>query len=118
MEKINRTIDDINCDFYCWTTFHSSGFTHHCNLVINGYFEAENIRVFWINRTWESWTYQSVCKKAINILINDFISEKEKEFKAENGYKKLTEKRKADFLEYLENIKEYQFYKKLREALR
>lgn len=41
----------------CWTNHHQYGFTHNINCM------GVKARVCWCNRTWESFTYESVLKR-------------------------------------------------------
>lgn len=71
-----------------------SGFAHDTTLFINGVEKTENT-CHYLNRTWECYTYQTVMMGAVRELINDRRIRLEKKYKEENGFSKLTEKRRS-----------------------
>lgn len=58
--KINENIE-IVCDYASGVR---DGFTHIAKLMLNGQ-EVDSARVHYINRTWESYEFQSVMRKLI-----------------------------------------------------
>lgn len=90
---------------YCST---KTGFAHKTTLFENDR-EIGNYRVNYINRTWESYTFQSVMKNCIwNILENrlfDFLNN----YKYKNGIVRFKRGQKEELkkgFEKLENVKE------------
>ena len=43
-----------------------NGFKHTANLLHNGYSVKKEVKVNYLNRTWEAFTFETVLKKAIN----------------------------------------------------
>ena len=85
-----------------------NGFAHDTTLFIDGRKHGE-ASCHYLNRTWESYRYQTVMKRCIGNIIEvneaDYIAV----YKADNGIKRLTaEKRDAVIREFYEqeNIKE------------
>lgn len=55
--KINKKIQ-IVCD----TLSTRNGFKHEASLILNGY-DIDKVKINYLNRTWERFTYDSVIKK-------------------------------------------------------
>jgi hypothetical protein len=66
-----------------------SGFKHVTRVYIDGQFEIENT-AYYLNRTWESYRYQSVMKQAIYNLIEREKKRLKEEYKASNGKKRVS----------------------------
>ena len=86
-----------------------SGFAHDTTLLING---CERVKhtCHYLNRTWECYRYQTSMYGAINEVINDRINYITKRFKEDNGYNKITAKRKIELSSVLNDdffLKEY-----------
>ena len=94
-----------------------SGFRHETELFIDGW-QAAAARCHYINRTWERYSYQSVMLQAVHNLQEEEEAREKAYFLQVNGYKNMTEHRKAAFLEYLANNETLALYKKIEEALR
>lgn len=62
-----------------------SGFAHDTKVYIDGQFEIKT-SAHYLNRTWESYTYQSVMKQALHLLIEAEKSE----YKQQTGRKRLS----------------------------
>jgi hypothetical protein len=99
---MNRIIyvNEVKYEFICMTDKNYNGFKHIAKLYINGRFANRKERQYY-NRTWEKYDYQSVMldiiKEQIEIL-NSWYLEK---FKTEKGYKRMTDKRKLEFSDYI-----------------
>ncbi len=94
-----------------------SGFMHETELYIDGW-QAGGARCYYINRTWERYSYQSVMLEAVHKLQEEETAREKRNFKAAAGIKNLMERHKPAFLEYLANNETLAFYKKIEEALR
>lgn len=92
------------------------GFAHDTTLLING---CERVKhtCHYLNRTWECYTYQTSMYGAINEVINERIDYITKRFKENNGYSKLTEKRKIELNSVLDNDIFLKEYKAVKECL-
>lgn len=93
-----------------------SGFMHETELYINDW-QASTARCYYINRTWERYSYQSVMLEAVHQLQEKETEREKAYFLQANGYKNMMKHRKAAFMEYLANNEELAFYKKIEEAL-
>jgi hypothetical protein len=78
-----------------------SGFSHTSSLYNNGSLLAVEKRNY-INRTWESYPYQSSMRGAVGNAINNEIAR----VKVEKGIKRLTQTLKQDIIDNSELIKE------------
>lgn len=110
------TIDEKEILFVCNSRNTRHGFAHDCELYINDCYRG-SASCFYLNRTWESYRYQSVMKKAVYTIIDVFRADFETEYKNRNGYKKLTKERREAMEEELKRDNTYIFYKKIYDAL-
>ena len=98
MELKKFEIDGREVEFVNQWRGNRSGFVHETTLFIDGRRVAE-AKCQYYNRTWESYTYQTVMKKAAYQLIEEETEYLREKFMQEHGYKKLTANRKAEFEE-------------------
>ena len=94
-----------------------SGFMHETELYIDGW-PASAGRCYYINRTWERYTYQSVMLEAVHKLQQEETDREKRRFKEIHGIKNIMERHKAAFSEHLKESENLSFYKKIEEALR
>ena len=78
-----------------------SGFSHTSKLYNNGELLAVEKRNY-LNRTWESYPFQSSKKGAVQNAINSEVLKE----KQERGIKRLTEKLRLEIMDSSELIKE------------
>lgn len=78
-----------------------SGFSHTSSLYNNGRLLSVE-KVNYLNRTWESYPYQSSMRGAVENAINNEIAK----VKKERGIKRLTQNLKQEIIENSELIKE------------
>lgn len=83
-------------EFICEWKNTRNGFKHECRLFVNGNFET--VATFnYLNRTWESYQYQSVMLRAVSILLDEYTEFLKRAFKNDRGYDKMTKKRNEEF---------------------
>lgn len=99
MEIKKFTVNGKEYEFVNSSRNTRSGFAHDTTLFINGVENAEHT-CHYLNRTWECYTYQTVMMGAVRELINDRRIRLERKYKEDNGFSKLTDKRRLE----LENI--------------
>ena len=116
MRKININVNDYTFEFICNSRNTRNGFAHDCNLFIND-FNITEAHCYYINRTWEAWTFQSVCMNALYDEINDYINRKKTIYCDEHNYKRMTQKRKNDFEKILEHDDYYNVLMKCKDNL-
>ena len=110
--KISHNGNDY--EFICEHGNTRHGFKHECRLFVNGKFET-SATCHYLNRTWESYTYQTVMLRAVNILLEEHTEFLKYAFKDSMGYEKMTKKRNAEFQAVLdadEKIAEFLAIKK------
>lgn len=92
-----KTISINGYTFQCKYNSTRSGFSHTCSLIKEGELLIE-AKSNYLNRTWESYTYQSVMREAVWKLIIQKEKEYLDEYKKENGLGRLSKDRKREAL--------------------
>ena len=83
-------------NFFCTARSNRSGFVHECELQnADGYVLATS-KAQYYNRTWESYRFESVMGACVYELIKERTADLVDNFKADKGYKNLTEKRRDE----------------------
>lgn len=72
------------------------GFAHETTMYLDGDYK-NSARCKYLNRTWERYRYQSVMCSAVYDLIDARKDRLMDMFKAEKGYKKMTDKRLEEY---------------------
>ena len=72
------------------------GFAHDSTMFINDV-GTQTAHCYYLNRTWEMYTYQTACLSAVRQEIEQYKKEQIADFKELNGYKKMTAARAAQF---------------------
>lgn len=88
------------------------GFAHDAKITVypnNGTFCGYSVSAhcYYLNRTWERYTYQTVLQRVCNMAMECRADELKEQFLQEKGYKRLTKKRAAEFTKTLNNDAEY-----------
>ena len=86
-----RTIKIKNITFICFTKNTRSGFKHEAQMLINETFVSEAVQ-HWVNRTWESFTYQSVMRNCVQNHIAQIEYGIETNYRNENNVIRKTKK--------------------------
>jgi len=94
-----------------------SGFMHETELFIDGW-QAADARCYYINRTWERYTFQSVMLEAVHKLQEKETEREKSRFRQQHSIKNIMGRHKPALDAQLENSKELLFYKKIEGALR
>ena len=94
-----------------------SGFMHETELYIDGW-QAADARCYYINRTWERYSYQSVMLEAVHKLQKAETDREKRRFREIRGIKNIMTRHKPALEKQLENSEALSFYKKIEEALR
>lgn len=93
------------------------GFYHKSKLFINGCLVDTN-KCNYLNRTWESYRFQTSMRGCIYNLQNERREYLLDEFKGIRGYKKLTAKRAEEFEMILKADEKYNELEEVYEALK
>lgn len=84
-----------------------SGFAHDTQMFIDDQLEM-NATCHYLNRTWESYAYQSVMKKAVRLRIEMERSKLVEEYKRTNNRKRITKDVRASITnELIQNLRTY-----------
>lgn len=92
MEHKELTINGTRYEFLLDARNTQYGFKHICELVINGY-HAQTATAYYYNRTWESYRFQSVMRKAVYEELQYIEDNIKMQFMEENGYKRMSKNR-------------------------
>lgn len=79
--------------FVCEAESTRHGFKHTSSMYINGFFDRK-ATVHYLNRTWESYPYQTAMLNAVYDALKDKHYEIEVTLKEENGWKRLSKDRR------------------------
>lgn len=95
MKIIEKTSGNYNFKFVCDSRNTRYGFAHDCTLFINN---IEDIKAscFYLNRTWECYQYQSVCKTAIDKEIEQTTEHITRVYKREHDLSRVSAKARAE----------------------
>ena len=115
LKKYNVNGHEI--DFHCSARDTRHGFAHDCDLFIDGRFET-SATCHYLNRTWECYRYQSVMVSAVRSAIDDRYAYLKNRYLDDNGFCKLTAKRKVDFENGLLNDERYALFKAVYDLIR
>ena len=119
MSDITRkTINGNEYTFFNSFRGNRSGFVHETELFKNDRLIGRN-KIQYYNRTWECYTYQSVMKGAVHMLMDEAFEDFKTAWKNDHEIKRLTAKMKDDMMENLKNNPpmEYAELKELYELL-
>lgn len=86
---IGRGNNKMMFNFICDWANTRSGFKHNCNLIINGLHNVKNV-VYYYNRTWECYEYQTAMQGAIELYKNEIEEQIKQDLLFREGKKRLT----------------------------
>lgn len=113
MEETYRiTINNHPFRFDCRSWGTRSGFAHGAELIDTGsWLRLAEAKRFYLNRTWECYTFQSAMLDAIENAMDSQRDDITRKLKRENGWEKITAKRREALDkalaedEYMETLK-------------
>lgn len=106
MEIRKFTVGDYDYEFVCESGNTRNGFYHKASLFKSNKDSSWKIaesKVNYLNRTWESYRYQTAMSNALYDYSNERYERLLKDFKNSRGYAKMTQKRYDEF----HNCEEY-----------
>lgn len=106
MSTIVKEIGNHKYTFYCEWVDCRDGFSHVCELYKDGY-KLNSNRVHYLNRTWESYEFQSVMRGCVQNEIERILNKAIADYKTANGITRLVKDRKEKVIEAVHNSKEY-----------
>lgn len=93
MKLVKFTVKSREIEFVCNARSTRHGFAHDCTMFVDGV-QWQEATCHYLNRTWERWTYESVCKAAVRKELDGIAHSIERDYKANNGLTRLTSKRR------------------------
>ena len=106
--KFNENGNDIM--FVCDSRNTRHGFAHDATMFINDC-DYATAHCYYLNRTWESWNYQSACLSACRDALERHENVVKSYYKASNGIKRMTAKRNVELQRMIDADEEVQLYK-------
>ena len=100
MSITTKTINNNEYEFVNSYRSNRSGFVHETQLFKNGQLIGEYKQQYY-NRTWESYTYQTVMKAVVRILLDIEFEEFKDAYKRHNNIKRLTKAKEAEMMQSL-----------------
>lgn len=114
MEVKRINIDGREFAFICDWRSTRNGFAHDATMM-EGWRTVAKATRHYLNRTWECWSYQSAILDAIGKAMDEEAKWVENNVKRDNGWEKLTAKRREAVAAALAESEDYAIYKKLRD---
>jgi len=102
---MNEVMKIINGNEYIFINVfrgNRSGFVHESELMRNNWIIGKN-KVQYYNRTWERYTYQTVMKGLVSMLMESVMEDFKTEWKESHGIKRLTKQKKETMMEDFQN---------------
>lgn len=96
-------VENITFTFYCQSASTRYGFKHVVEMYNGGYY-INTGKCYYLNRTWERWTYQSACIQTVNNELERIYNDVKTGYKSEHNIKRITEKHKKAIDEIYENM--------------
>lgn len=106
MESIVKQVGNNTYVFWVEYVDCRDGFSHTCELYKNGYRINSN-RVHYINRTWESYRFQSVMLGCVRKAMEHILDRAVDDYKNQNGLTRLVKAKRDAVVEAVHNSKEY-----------
>lgn len=106
MESIVKQVGNNTYVFWVEYVDCRDGFSHTCELYKNGYRINSN-RVHYLNRTWESYRFQSVMLGCVRNEMEYVLNSGLTQFKEQNGIKRLVKEKREKVVDAIKNSEEY-----------
>lgn len=108
--------------FICQFRSTRNGFAHDCELIKNTSSHLSKASCHYLNRTWESYEYQSVMLQAVRQKLEDYELCAREHFKRNNNISRITAKRRPELEAYMEkqsqNVETWRELKELLKLIR
>lgn len=117
MKLITMTVNGKRVEFVCDSRNTRHGFAHDASMFVDGRHESKG-HCYYLNRTWESWTYQSACLTAANNAESYWTDRLLQAFKWTHGIKRMTAKRREEFEKELNENEDIKLYRAIIDDLR
>lgn len=116
MKIINLKANGIKFEFECDSRNTRSGFAHDATLYVDGRYETKRSR-YYLNRSWESWTYQSACLDCCTAVIDERIADLKEAYKDEHGLSRVAGKAKVELDEIINKDDKVRLMRDVRDVL-
>ena len=100
MRMISVKNDFHDVRFVCSSRSTRSGFAHDATMFIDDCV-AGGATCYYYNRTWERWTYESVCLSAVSAAMSEREAELKDDYKRAHGLSRVAGKAKADLADMI-----------------
>ena len=84
-------VNTYDVEFVCSSRDTRHGFAHDVTMFF-GNVQINNATCHYLNRTWESWGYQTACLNAVNNELEDRKARLKAWYKDENAIQRMTKK--------------------------
>lgn len=110
---------DVSAAFYNSARDTRSGFAHDtlATFCLPSGYSRIDASCFYLNRTWERYSYQSVMQKAVRQKIDERKQFLQNTFKAENNFQKITAKRRPALEKFLQKDADLQALQQIMQQL-
>jgi hypothetical protein len=103
MQKFEFNANGHRFEFVCTSRSTRGGFAHDAAVFIDGRaYEAARETCHYINRTWESYTYQTVMARLAGGRIAQHMEWELEDWKEARGYQRMTGRRKEEFAGFID----------------
>ena len=103
MQRFEFNTNFHNFEIVCTSRNTRDGFAHDAECFIDGnYRPAAKATAHYLNRTWENYCFQSVMQRLAGNKIRERLEWIREDFMRDRNYQRMTAKRKAEFLDYLD----------------
>ena len=102
--------------FVCQFRNTRNGFAHDAHMFING-LELSDATCHYLNRTWESWNYQSVCLECCSNRIKFLEGRLKDDYKRNRGISRMTAKHTEALSEIIKTDKDIALLKAIKKNL-
>ena len=114
MKTIYKKSGNKDYCFVCESKSTIGGFKHVCTLFEYGNpYALETATYYYINKTWERYDFQSVCRECVNKLIERAQNAAVSRYKSQNGIKRIS----SETRKKVENCEEVSHWNVLFESL-
>lgn len=96
MKSYKMTIEGKELEFVCEAADTRNGFKHTAVLYIDGR-RAGAHTCYYLNRTWESYAYQTTCRAIAYEKLDAAVDDVRREWMDARGYKRLSAGRRAEW---------------------
>ena len=95
MKMVKFEANNHEIEIVCTSRNTRHGFAHDANLFVDGIPWYGTAHCYYLNRTWECWTYQSVCLEVVRSANDSRRAWLKENYKYENNVARITKKHSA-----------------------